>query len=411
MYQRTLTKVITEINKSFPVLLITGPRQVGKTTLLEMCAKESRQYVTLDDLDVRQMAQNDPGLFIQTYKPPLIIDEVQYAPQLFSYIKIAVDRQKNNKEKNGMFWITGSQKFHLMKGITESLAGRVAIVDLLGLSQAEIENREKNRPFIPDAKWILEARKQIKKPKRLEDIYQQIWQGSFPKINIDKKSSTRQRFYSSYIQTYLQRDVKDILKISDETAFYNFLVAVAARTGQLLNYNDLARDVGIDNKTAKSWLSVLETSGLVYILNPYHRNITKRLIKTPKIYFLDTGLCSYLTKWTDVKSLQNGAMSGAILETYIFTEILKSYWHNGIEPYFYYYRDVDQKEIDLIIETNDKLYPIEFKKTATPSKTSSKNFSALERFDKKIGHGAVICFVEKDIPLSRDVTAIPVSYI
>ena len=407
MQKRTLTKTVKEISDSFPVLLITGPRQVGKTTLLEMCAKKNRQYVTLDDLDVRQMAQNDPGLFLQTYKSPLIIDEVQYAPQLFSYIKIAVDREK----KNGMFWLTGSQKFHLMKGVTESLAGRVAIVDLLGFSQAEIEGREKNKPFIPDSKWLSSASKNIKKPKQLNEIYQQIWQGSFPKINVDKKESTRQRFYSSYVQTYLQRDVKDILKISDATAFYNFLSAVAARTAQMLNYNDLARDVGIDNKTAKSWLSVLETSGLVYVLNSYHRNLTKRLIKTPKVYFLDTGLCAYLTKWTDAKSLQSGAMSGAILETYIFAEILKSYWHNGLEPHFHYYRDTDQREIDLVIETADTLYPIEFKKTATPSKTSSKNFSALEKFDKKVGHGVVICFVERDVPLSKDVTAIPVGYL
>jgi predicted AAA+ superfamily ATPase len=407
MHQRTLTKIIKEISKSFPVLLLTGPRQVGKTTLFEMCSTQKMQYVTLDDLDARQMAQNDPGLFIQTYKTPLIIDEVQYAPQLFSYIKIAVDREK----KNGIYWLTGSQKFHLMKGITESLAGRVAIVDLLGFSNAEIENREKIKPFIPDLKWINEARKKIKKPKQLDAIYKQIWRGSFPKVNVNKKESTRQIFYSSYIRTYLQRDVKDILKISDETAFYNFLSAVASRTGNLLNYNDLARDVGIDNKTAKAWLSILETSGLVYVLNSYHNNLTKRLVKTPKIYFLDTGLCTYLTKWTDAKSLQNGAMSGAILETYIFTEILKSYWHNGLEPNFYYYRDTDQKEIDLVIETADTLYPIEFKKTATPSKTASKNFSVLEKFNKKIGHGAVICFVEKDIPLSKSVTAIPVGYI
>ena len=407
MYQRTLAKTIKEINRSFSVILLTGPRQVGKTTLLEMCATEKRQYVTLDDLDIRQMAQNDPGLFIQTYKTPLIIDEVQYAPQLFSYIKIAVDREK----KNGMFWLTGSQKFHLMKGITETLAGRVAIIDLLGLSNAEIEARKTSKPFIPDAKWINITYKNIKNPKKLDEIYKQIWQGSFPKVNIDKKESTRQIFYNSYIQTYLQRDVKDVLKISDETAFYNFLTAVAARTGNLLNYNDLARDVGIDNKTVKSWLSVLETSGLVYVLNSYHNNLIKRLVKTPKIYFLDTGLCAYLTKWTDAKSLQNGAMSVAILESYIFAEILKSYWHNGVKPNFYYYRDADQKEIDLVIETADTLYPIEFKKTATPSKIASKNFSVLEKFGKKIGHGAVICFVEKDIPLSRDVTAIPVGYI
>jgi predicted AAA+ superfamily ATPase len=408
MYKRTLGKVIKEISASFPVLLVTGPRQVGKTTLLEICAEKGRGYVTLDDLDVRQMAQNDPGLFIQTYKAPIIIDEVQYAPQLLSYLKIIVDREK----KNGLFWLTGSQKFHLMKGITESLAGRVAIIDLLGLSQAELESRAENQiPFMPTQDWIEGARNHIHKPKQVKDVYKQIWLGSFPKVNLDSKDSTRQRFYSSYAQTYLQRDVKDILDISDETSFYNFISAVAARTGQTLNYADLARDVGIDNKTAKSWLSVLETSGIVYILRPYHNNLTKRLVKAPKIYFLDTGLCTYLTRWPDASSLESGAMSGAILETYIFAEILKSYWHNGIEPNFYYYRDIDQKEIDLVIETGDSLYPVEFKKTATPSQTASKHFPALEKLGKKIGQGAVICFVEKDIPLSREVTAIPVGYL
>ena len=408
MYKRTLIKAVKEISDSFPILLLTGPRQVGKTTLLEVCAEEGRGYVTLDDLDAREMAQNDPGLFVQTYRPPLIIDEVQYAPQLFSYIKIIVDREK----KNGMFWLIGSQKFHLMKGVSESLAGRVAIVDLLGLSQAEIDGRSQNHmPFIATSQWIENACQTVKKPKQLQEVYRQIWLGSFPWVNVHSKESTRQRFYSSYIQTYLQRDVRDILSVSNETAFYRFLSAVAARTGQLLNYTDLARDVAIDNKTAKSWLSVLATSGLVYFLRPYYCNITKRLVKAPKIYFLDTGLCSYLTKWPDPASLEVGAMTGAILETYLFTEILKSYWYNGMEAPFYYYRDVDQREIDLVIETGDSLYPVEFKKTATPSQTASKNFSVLEKLGKKVGHGAVICFVERDVPLSREATAIPVGYL
>ncbi|OFW81025.1 MAG: ATPase [Alphaproteobacteria bacterium RIFCSPLOWO2_01_FULL_40_26] len=405
MYSRLAIKALRETSKSFSVLLITGPRQVGKTTLLQISAEKNRKYVTLDDLNARNMAQNDPALFIKTYKPPVIIDEIQYAPQLFSYIKIAVDREK----KKGMFWLTGSQKFHLMKGITETLAGRVAILDLLGLSQAEIDDRKTNKPFIPTASWIKQAKKNPK--KQPEEIYRQIWQGSFPFVNVDKSEKTRQRFYSSYVQTYLQRDVRDILKISDETAFYNFLSAIASRTGQLLNYNDLARDVGIDNKTVKSWLSVLETSGLVYVLNSYHSNLSKRLVKAPKIYFLDSGLCSYLTRWTSVESLQSGAMSGAILETHIFTEILKSYWNAGMEANFYYYRDADQKEIDLIIEADNTLYPIEFKKTATPSPNLVANFSSLKKFNKKIGHGMVICFVEEAIPLSREVTAIPIGWL
>ena len=408
MYARTLAKAINDISKTFRILLVTGPRQVGKTTLLELCAEKGRNYVTLDDFEARQLAQNDPGLFIQTYKPPLIIDEVQYAPQLFSSLKITVDREK----KNGMYWLTGSQKFHLMKGITESLAGRVAIIDLLGLSQAEIEERANtNTPFLPTTAWIERTREFIKKPLSLNKTYDRIWRGSFPHL-YETKATDRNRFYQSYVQTYIQRDVKDILKISDENAFHRFLVAVAARTGQMLNVSDLAKDIGIDNKTAKSWLSILETSGLIYFLRPYYNNTTKRLVtKTPKVYFLDTGLCTYLTKWPDAASLEAGAMSGAILETYLFSEILKSYWHNGKEPNFYYYRDLDQNEIDLVIETGDTLYPVEFKKTGTPSLTASKNFHLLGKLGKKLGHGAVICFVEKDVPLSREVTAIPVGYL
>lgn len=406
MYKRTLSRIINEVSHTFPVLLLTGPRQVGKTTLLMSCAEEGRHYVTLDDLDIRQMAQQDPGLFIQTYPAPLMIDEVQYAPQLFSYIKMIVDREK----KQNMFWLTGSQKFHLMKGVTESLAGRVAILDLLGLSQAELNGRaDKTDPFIPTRAWIEHAR-MTTKPLSLMEIYEQIWRGSFPRVN-DPSGPQRELFYRSYVQTYLQRDVKDVLNISDETVFYHFLVAVAARTGQMLNYADLARDVAIDNKTVKSWLSVLETSGLIYLLKPYYRNVTKRLVKAPKLYFLDTGFCAYLTKWPDAASLEAGAMSGTILETYLFSEILKSYWHNGVEPHFYYYRDIDQKEIDLVIETGDSFYPVEFKKTATPSNTASKHFMMLEKLGKKVGHGAVICFVPEAIPLSKDVTAIPVSYL
>ena len=407
MYRRTLASTIQHVNGSFPVLLMTGPRQVGKTTLLQMCAEADRNYVTLDDLDARGLARNDPGLFLQTYRPPIIIDEVQYAPQLFSYLKIVVDREK----KNGMFWLTGSQKFHLMKGITESLAGRVAVLDLLGLSQAEIDHRSQIvTPFVPTPAWIELAKKRVEEPKRLMDIYKRIWRGSFPKVN-DAEGPTHNLFYRSYVQTYIQRDVKDILSISDETSFHQFLGAVAARTGQLLNYAELARDVAIDNKTAKSWLSVLETSGLIYLLKPYYRNVTKRFVKAPKLYFLDTGLCTYLCKWPTPASLEAGASSGAFLETYLFAEILKSYWHNGVEPHFYYFRDIDQREVDLIIETGDAFYPVEFKKTATPSKTASRHFRLLEKLGKRVGHGSVLCFVEQAIPLSETVTAVPIAYL
>lgn len=405
MYNRTITSTIHKISNSFPVLLITGPRQIGKTTLLKMCDSK-RNYVTLDDLEARTMAQNDPGLFMQTYKPPVIIDEVQYAPILFSYIKMAAD----NEQKNGMFWLTGSQKFRLMKGVTESMAGRVAIMDLLGLSQAEIDGDYKSyEPFMPTPEWIENARSEQRKPKETSQVYEQIWRGSFPKINLDK--DIREGFYSSYIQTYLERDVRDLLNIGSIMDFYSFLNAIAVRTGQTINYADLSKSLGIDAKTVKAWLSILEASGIIYILRPYYSNLTKRIIKAPKIYFTDTGLCAYLMKWTTPSVLETGAANGAILETYIFTEILKSYWHNGKEPYFYYYRDTDKKEIDLVIESDGTLYPVEFKKTATPVKTAAKNFNVLAKLGKKVGPGAVICFVKDAVPISREVTAIPVSYL
>lgn len=407
MYARTLSRSIQIVSESFPVLLVTGPRQVGKTTLLEMCSQQGRGYVSLDDLDARSLAQRDAALFLQSWPAPLTIDEIQYAPQLFSAIKLAVDRDK----RNGLFWLTGSQKFHLMRGITETLAGRVAIVDLLGLSQAELTGRaDASRPFLPTQEWIADARRQVNKPRRLNETFRQIWLGSFPRLN-DQGPKARDLFYRSYIQTYIQRDVQDVLKISDQLAFNRFLVAVAARTGQLLNYASLARDVDIDNKTAKSWLSILETSGLVFLLQPWHNNLTKRLVKAPKLYFLDTGLAAYLTKWPDPASLEAGSMSGAILETWLVGEILKSYWHNGKEANLFYYRDTDQKEIDLLIEAGDLLYPVEFKKTASPSQNVSRQMSVIGRLGRRIGPGAVVCFVERDIPLSQDVTAIPIGYL
>ena len=412
MYLRTLVKTIHAVSDSFPVLMVTGPRQVGKTTLLEICAKEDasvhRSYVTLDDMDARTLAQRDPALFLQTWQPPLIIDEIQYAPALFSAIKIIVDRDK----RNGLFWLTGSQKFELMRGITESLAGRVAIIDMLGLSQAELDERgASSLPFVPTAQWLAAARTaSTNQSKPLLAVFRQIWLGSYPRLN-EQGPKARDLFYRSYIQTYIQRDVQDVLKVSDQTAFNRFLAAVAARTGQLLNYANLARDVDVDNKTAKAWLSVLESSGLVLLLQPYHSNLTKRLVKAPKLYFLDTGLAAYLTKWPDAASLEAGSMSGAMLETRVVSEIVKSYWHNGLQGSFFFYRDTDQQEVDLLIESGDTLYPVEIKKTASPSQNARNQFAVLDKLGKTIGQGAVLCLVERDIPLSQSVTAIPVGYL
>lgn len=404
---RTLSQTIQNAANNFPVILVTGPRQVGKTTLLENSTKESLPYVTLDDLDERAIAKSDPALFLQKHQPPVIIDEVQYAPELFSAIKIIVDKYK----KPGLFWLTGSQKFHLMQGITESLAGRVAIIDMLGLSQAESENRANSSyPFLPTKDWLARIKQANPPTKHLMDVYRNIWLGGYPRLHAQPHMS-RDLFYKSYIQTYIQRDVRDLTKVGDESTFLRFLKASAARTGQLINYSEIARDVGIDFKTAQAWLSILEASGIIYLLQPYFSNVTKRIIKSPKLYFLDTGLCSYLTQWPTADALEAGAMSGQILETYILSEILKSYWHNGQSGYFYFYRDTDQKEIDLIIENGDTLYPIEFKKTATPSVKATKSFKKLSDLGKQLGHGAVICLKETDTPLSNDVTAIPVGYL
>ncbi len=406
MYPRSLASTITSISSSFPIILITGPRQVGKTTLLQMCSDDKRGYVTLDNLEARYLAQNDPALFIETYPAPVTIDEVQYAPGLFTYLKISVD----TKKKNGMYWLTGSQKFELMKGITESLAGRVAILDLLGLSYSEQLQLTGTMPFIPTPRWLKHSAHTEREQKTALATYKRIWQGSFPRV-LKANSQTRDIFYRSYIQTYIQRDVQDILNITHNLTFFKFVSALAARTGQQLNYNALSNEIGIDSKTAKSWLSILQTSGLVYLLQPYSSNLNKRIVKSPKIYFLDTGLCAHLTKWSDHKALEAGIMSGAILETYLFSEILKSYWHHGRSPNLYYYRDNDQKEVDLIIDQDNTIYPIEFKKTATPSLGAAKSFPVLKKLGRIVGHGAVICFVPKITALSPDVTAIPIDFI
>jgi len=415
MFERTLRQSVLQLSKLFPVLMVTGPRQVGKSTLLQMCAQEEtepRRYVTLDDLNARDLAVNDPALFLQQWPAPVIIDEIQYAPGLLSAIKLAVDQQK----RPGMYWLTGSQKFALMRGLTESLAGRVGLLDLLGLSQAERMGRgQASKPFVPSAVVDVTTPNhvsaevgaaKISRQATLQSVYEQIWLGSFPHLN-QMGSQARDAFYRSYVQTYIERDVQDVLRVTDHIAFNRFLGIVAAHTGQLLNYAGLARDLGVDNKTVKSWLSVLETSGLVYLLQPYFSNINKRIVKAPKLYFLDTGLAAYLTRWPDSESLQSGNLSGAIFETWVVSEILKSYWHNGKEAPLYFYRDTDGREIDLLVESGDTLYPIEIKRTATPTRHALKQFHVIDTLGKRQGHGAVVCLIEEPLKLTESVTALP----
>jgi hypothetical protein len=403
---RTLENFLGKATAQFPVMLVIGPRQVGKTTILQHLRKKGRTYVTLDDPTLAALAKEEPSLFLQRFKPPVLIDEIQYAPALLPYIKIHVDRDRTP----GSFWLTGSQQFQLMQGVSESLAGRVGIVNLLGLSMKELQGQPKLAvPFLPTSQQ-LHTRLKSALPLSLQDVYRMIWRGAFPAFALNAKMD-RDLFYSSYVQTYLQRDVRDLANVGDEGSFLKYLRAAAARTGQLLNMSDMARDAAISVPTAKRWLGVLEASGIVYLLEPYHTNTTKRLIKSPKLYFLDTGLCAYLTEWSSPETLEAGAMSGAILETFIFTEILKSYWHNGKRAPLYYYRDKDKKEIDLLILRDETFYPLEFKKTAAPKKDDTRHFKVLESLRNPIGEGGVICFAETLLPLVKNGSAIPVGLI
>lgn len=399
--KRTSEDVIKNLSKQFKVVLVTGARQVGKSTLLKHC-DENRNYVSLDDLSERELAINEPKLFLETHKAPLIIDEIQYAPNLLSYIKLVVDKS----DKKGQYWLTGSQQFHLMKNVSESLAGRVGILDLMGLSLAELSQTPNNEPFFPDLEYI-EKRRENHKNYSTSDIFKIIYNGSFPALNNQDEFQDRNAFYSAYIRTYIERDIRDLSSISNEMKFLNFIRVVAARTGQVLKYSELANAVDISEPTAKTWLSVLVSSNIVYLLEPYYRNITKRMTKMPKIYFLDTGLCSYLTGWSSPEVIEKGAMNGAFFETFVVSEILKSYRHNGERPLIYWYRDTQQKEIDLLIERDGKLHPIEIKLTSNPNKSMLKHFNVLDNQ----GYGGLICMRESDIPLTEGVSAIPISYI
>ncbi len=400
---RTLQNCLLRVSQQFPALLLSGPRQVGKTTLLKRICSPERTYVTLDDPIILSLAKTDPALFFQRYQPPLLIDEIQYAPNLFPYIKMQIDRIR----KPGMFWLTGSQQFSMMKEIAESLAGRVGIISLLGLSRQEVLGKGLNSgPFLPTTS-LLNQKYQEASKLELAELYSIIWRGSYPALIADPQMD-KDIFYSSYIQTYLQRDLRDLTKVGDEMIFLRFLRCIAARTGQIINHVDLARDTNIAPNTAKSWLSILQITGIVYILESYHNNFTKRLIKAPKLYFSDTGLCSYLAGWSSPSTLETGAMSGAILETWILGEILKSYLHNGIQPPLFFYRDKERREIDLLIITNGTVYPLEIKKSATPNKNDLKNFSVLENLNVKIGEGGLICLSEHYLPLSPNMSSIPV---
>ena len=402
--ERHMEKLITELSKSYSAILLTGPRQAGKTTLLQQLTEKEniqREYVSLDDLSNREIAKNDPALFLQLHKPPILIDEVQYAPELFSYIKIHIDKHHNP----GDFWLTGSQIYRLMRGVQESLAGRVALLHLSPLSQREITGNP-CIPFSTDFNTLLTERDRIK-PISAPELYSRLWNGSMPGL-ISGQYPDRNIFYSSYISSYIERDVRDISGTIDALKFNRFVTAAAARCSQLLNYNALAEDTEIDIPTAKNWMNILETLGIIFLLHPYSNNVLKRTIKTPKLYFYDTGLVCYLTKWSSPETTAIGAMNGALLENFAISEIMKSYQNAGREPYLYFYRDRDAKEIDAILERDGKLCPLEIKKTSSPDTRLTRVFSVIDKSPLEKGTGAILCLANEFGAIDRNNLIVPI---
>lgn len=399
---RNLEQIVNQVTKEYPAVLVTGPRQVGKTTMLRKLMEGSdRSYVSLDDLGERSLAREDPELFLQMHKPPVLIDEVQYAPELFTYIKIYVDTH----QEPGAFWLTGSQVFRLMDGVQESLAGRVAVLSLTSLAQAEICGSPMP-PFELELDALRE-REGERTPADVNEIFQRIYRGSMPAV-VSRQVSNSQIFYSSYISTYIERDVKELSGAIDSLKFFRFMTAAAARCSQMLNVSEIAQDADINQKQAKDWLQILEKLGIIFYLHPYSNNLLKRLVKTPKLYFYDSGLVCYLTRWSSAEVLQSGAMNGAVLENYVVSEIAKTYINSGREPYMYYYRDKDAREIDLVLEHDGMLNPLEIKKTSNPGTELTRVFGLLDKASVPRGKGAVICMRMKVGAIDRDNYIVPV---
>ena len=423
--KRHLETTIEKLSGCCKVLLVTGPRQVGKTTLLRRLAEGNRTYVTMDDINVRSLAMTEPGLFLQRYKPPLLIDEIQMAPKLLPYIKMYVDEHGNN----GDFWLTGSHAFDLMENVTESLAGRIAIVHLLGFSHAEVAGLGAGA-FVPEEKFLLQ-RAQEAEILPMRDLFEQIWRGSMPALN-NASEQDWNNYYSSYVQTFLQRDVRALTQVNDELQFYRFLCAAASYTGSMINYaalakvNDelqfyrflcaaasytgsminyaaLAKEAEITAPTAKQWLKVLAAAGLVYLLEPFMHPNLKYGVKAPKVYFTDTGLAAYLLRWSNAEILEAGAMSSSFLETWAVMEIYKSFSNCGQIPPLGYYRDFNSREVELVLNVDGSIHPLAIRKSSSPVK-ETKKFDILRLVAEgeralKLGAGGVICFANDLLPI------------
>lgn len=402
---RALEDTLLKTIKHYPVILLTGARQVGKTTLLKNIAGDKFKFISMDSLIQRRNLEEDPILFFRSNSQPLILDEIQYVPQSFTTIKQIVDE----RGQTGQFLLTGSQSFNLMQGVSESLAGRIAIFKLQGLSLRERLKVDFNEPFIPNKEYL---------DKRASSLipYDNIWdiihRGSMPQLALNKEMDWH-IYYESYLQTYIERDLRQLTEVAKEKNFLDFMVSLAARSAELLNYQSIAKDIGVSAETIKRWTSILETSGIIYLLYPYHNNHLKRVLKTPKVYFMDTGLLVYLTRWLTPETLRVGAFSGNVFESFVIAEVIKSFQNKGISrPPLYFYRDHDQKEIDLIIEDGQDIYPVEIKLSANPNKQMAKNFSVLQNIkNKNIKHGSILCLYNQLMWLAEDLVSIPLEYL
>ena len=399
---RELERKFLKMNDFFKAILVTGARQVGKTTMLKHLAEgTNRTYVSLDNAMARELAKTDPVLFFQTYKPPILIDEVQKAPELFEQIKIICDES----EEKGLIWLTGSQQYKMMEKVRETLAGRIGILELYSLSQ-----REKNGLIFDDeldfSLESLQARQQRAEKNNVVKVYQHIWEGGMPQV-LGADEEMRSEYYNSYIETYLMRDVAEVGGITDAVKFRKFLSGCAALVAQQVNYATLAESADITPPTAKEWLRILQGLHIIYLLEPYSNNELKRLSKTPKLYFCDTGLGAYLSMWLTPNTLMNGAASGSFYENYVVMELVKNYAYSKSKANITYYRDSNAKEIDVFVEENNTIHPLEIKKSANPDKREVKKFDVIEKATRERANGGIVCMCEQPLPIDEDNCFIP----
>ncbi len=396
---RALEPVLRKAAAQFPVLILTGPRQSGKTTVLKHVFGQASGYISLEPPDVRAAAAADPRGFLEMHPAPVIFDEVQYAPDLLPYIKESVDERRN---VHGRYFLTGSQNLILAERVTESLAGRAAMLRLLPVSQRE----EFGRPLHP-LPWEQPKDRSAVNPMAPHILWRNFLRGEYPEL-VAEPDRDISLWHSSYVQTYLERDVRSLRQVGDLLSFQSFLRALAARTGQLLNLTDVARDLGITVNTAKAWLSVLEATFQVIVLRPYHANIGKRLIKTPKVYFTDTGMLCYLTGLKDPDHAAAGPLGGPIFETAVLLQIVKAFANRGEEPRIHFWRTSAGTEVDLVVEAPGKLIPIEVKPSATPRPAMASAIRAFQQdFGDEAGPGFVIHSGEVRLPLAPNVVALP----